>query len=214
MFTIPAGALSPGVNTLTVSYSGDAVYAQGSGTATVTVSPVVIAVTSPSPVVAGGNGTATVTLTAGSSYSGTVNLSCTLSNSPANAQSPPTCNVNPASPTVAAGGNVTATLTLKTTGATSAKLAPQRNLWGPAREGLVLAVVLLIGLRARRRRWISTLGLLFFSLAVLAVGCGGSHKSGPSSQPTTAGTYVFTVTATDSKNALIAAPATASLTVQ
>jgi hypothetical protein len=213
-FAVSAASLSAGTNTLTATYSGDGTYAAVTGTTTVTVSPVVIAVSAPSPVVPGASASAKVTLTAGSSYSGTVSLNCTLTSSPANAQSPPTCSLNPATPTIAAVGDASAMLTLKTTGATTTGMTPTRNYWGAAREGVVLAALLVIGIRVQRRRWMSLLALLLISITVLTIGCGGSHKSGPSPQPTTAGTYVLAITAADSKNAAIAMPASVSLTVQ
>ncbi len=215
-FTIPAGTLSPGSNVLTVSYSGDAVYAQQTGTATVTVSPMVMGVSAPSAIPAGGTATATVTLTAGSTYSGTLNLSCTLTTSPANAQSPPTCALNPSTATIAAGGNATTTLTVKTTAATSAMLVRSKDrLWGRGTESAAFAALLMIGLRARRRRWLSILALLVMAICVVSGGCGGSHPTPkPSTPGTTAGTYVFTVKAADSKDATIATSVNVSLAVQ
>ena len=213
---IPAGTLSAGADTLTATYSGDATYAAASGTATVTVSPVVMGATAPSPITAGGSATAKVTLTAGSSYSGTLNISCALTTSPANAQSPPTCALNPSTTTIAAGGNATTTLTVNTTAGMSAMLMRSKDrLWGKGTEAATFAALLIMGLRVRRRRWMCILALLVMITSVVAGGCGGgSHSTSQSTPPTTAGTYVFAVKATDSKNATIATTVNVSVTVQ
>jgi hypothetical protein len=116
--------------------------------------------------------TAAMSLTAGSTYSGTMNLSCKLSSSPANAQSPPTCDLNPATVTIAAGGNATTTLTVKTTGGTSANAVPLKNrLWGFGNGALTLAAMLMIGMGFRRRRWIWMFALLVIGISVTVGGC-------------------------------------------
>ena len=86
-FTLPAGTLSSGANTLTASYPGDPVYAAGTATATVTVPPVLVTSPAAGPVSAGTSATATVTFSSGSTYSGTLNLICALTTSPTGAQS-------------------------------------------------------------------------------------------------------------------------------
>jgi trimeric autotransporter adhesin len=175
----------------------------------------VMGATAPSAIAAGGTATAMVTLTAGSSYSGTLNISCALTKSPANAQSPPTCALNPSTATIAAGGNATTTLTVKTTAATSAMLMRTNDrLWGRGTEAAAFAALLMISLRARRRRWLSVLALLITAICVVSGGCGGSHSTPKSTPGTTAGNYVFTVKAADSKDATIATSASVNVTVQ
>jgi hypothetical protein len=215
-FDIAAGMLSSGANVLTASYSGDATYASASVTATVTVSAVTIAIPAPSPVPPGGSATATVTFTAGGNYSGTLNMTCTLTSSPTGAQSVPTCALNPSSVTIAAGGSGTTTLTVNTTAAsTSALLHPlQQNLWGLGGGGTLLAVVIFFGVPSRRRRWISM--VVLFAVAASTIGCGGGggQSTGSSAPATTAGNYVFTLTGTDSANAKVTVSTTVSITVQ
>jgi hypothetical protein len=216
---IAAGELSSGANTLTASYSGDAAYAIATGTTTVTVAPVIVAISAPSAVSPGGSATATVTLTAGSNYSGTMDIACTLTSSPAGAQSLPICSLSTASVTLAASGNGTATLTIGTTAASSkASLArpARQRLFGLGGGGGLLAVVLFFGLPSRRRRWASMLLLLAIACAGLAIGCGGDggQSPGPSTPATTVGGYTFTVTGTDSSNSKISTSATVALTVQ
>jgi hypothetical protein len=114
-FTIPAGTLASGANTLAAAYSGDATYAGGSAMSTITVTQATIEISAPATVSAGSNTTATATLTAGTSYSGTMNLTRALTKSPTGAVGLPACNVNPASATLKASGSATSVLTLTTT---------------------------------------------------------------------------------------------------
>jgi hypothetical protein len=218
--SIPAGSLATGSDTLTASYTGDATYEVASATTTVTVEPVSITTTTPSPVSPGSSTTSSVTLTGSSSYSGTMNLSCSLASSPAGAQSLPTCTLNPASVTLASGGSGTSTLTVNTTAASTTALArpADQNLWKLGGGGAVFAALLLFGIPFRRRRWTLMLALLLFVAAAGAIGCGGGGGGGggggSSTPATTAGSYVFTVTGTDSASAKITASSNVSITVQ
>jgi Bacterial Ig-like domain (group 3)/FG-GAP-like repeat len=219
-FTIPAGALASGANTLTAAYSGDATYAAESATATVTVAQVSMAIPAPTAVPAGTSATATVALTAGSSYSGTLNLACALTKSPTGAVGLPTCSLNPASVSLKSSGGATSVLTLSTTASSSASLAnpSRKNLWGFGGGSAVLAVLFLCGIPARRRRFASLLTLLCLVFASLAIGCGGGgsrgNNLGPATPGTTSGAYIFTVTGTDSASAAITTSTTVTLTVQ
>ncbi|HEX4007358.1 MAG TPA: FG-GAP-like repeat-containing protein [Acidobacteriaceae bacterium] len=220
-FTIPAGALSSGSNTLTAAYSGDSNFAVSSGTAAVTVSPVVSSASSTSPVSPGGTVTSTVTFNAGSAYSGTLNLTCALTSSPSGAQSLPTCSMTPTSLTLAAGANGTATLNVSTTASSSsAMLTPAGSgLRWIGGGGAALACVLLLGIPARRRRSLSMLAAILIALAGTSLmGCGGgggSHTKPPPVTPaTTAGNYTFSVTAIDAANSSVTAKTTVTVVVQ
>jgi len=217
-FTIAAGTLSGGANKLTAAYSGDATYAAGNGTVTVNVSPVVISVPTLSPVSPGANANGNVTLTSGSTYSGTMNLTCSLTASPSGAQSLPVCSLNPTSVTLTTGGIGTTVFTVKTTAASVASFVPPSELrqWGIGYRGSVLAVVLMFGIPSRRRRnaWI----LVFLLAAAVsgAVGCGGGggNQNTTSGTPrTTAGSYTFVVTATDA-NSTVTTSANVVISVQ
>jgi sugar lactone lactonase YvrE len=216
-FSIAAGALSSGSNTLTVSYSGDSTYASQVATASVAVSPALIVPPPPTSVAPGSSTTGTVTLTAGSTYSGTMNLTCSLTNSPAGAQSLPTCTLNPATVTLVPGGSGSTVLTVKTSAASTAHLArPIREmLFGGG--GTALAMLLMFGIPARRRRWASMLTLLLI-LASWTVGCGGGSTSTASITPTTpattAGSYTFVLTGTDTANTKTTTSANVTITVQ
>lgn len=217
-FTIAAGTLNSGANTLTAAYSGDATYASASGTSAVTVSQVVIAAPAPSSVAPGASATATATLSASSTFSGTMNLTCALTSSPTGAQSLPTCSLNPTSVTLASGGNGTTVFTVNTTAASATAFVRPlgKNMWGFGGGVVVLAGLLMLGIPSRRRRWMPVLALLWIVVVAGAIGCGPSGSSAPistttSTPATTAGSYTFTVTAT---SGTVTASTTIPLSVQ
>ncbi len=215
-FTIPAAMLLSGANTLTASYSGDATYAAATATTTITVSAVSLAISTPAPVFPGSTATATNTVYAGTNYSGTVNLTCSLSKSPAGAQSLPTCGMNPGSVTLQSGGSATSVLTVTTTAASTSWLRPLRSDgWTRGGGGAILAVLVLWGIPRRRRRWLSMpIAVLLFG-ACATIGCSGvSTHSIHSIAATTAGTYIFTVTGQDSATSTITTSTTVNITVQ
>ncbi len=219
-FSLPAGTLTAAADTLTANYAGDPNYAPATGTATIDVVPVVLAVSAPSAVAPGSSATATATLSAGSTYAGTMNLTCVLAASPVAAQSVPTCTVAPASVTIAAGAKSTTTVTLHTTAASSGSALGQPGrsewqLWGGG-GGLMLA--LLCGVPARRRRMATMMMVLVYGFAAL-VGCGGGgggsgSVSPPATPATTAGSYTFSVVGTDASNPKVTASANLTITVQ
>ena len=219
-FTIAAGALSSGTDYLTAGYAGDTTYASASGTATVTVSQVSIASPVLSPVSPGGNVQSTVSVSAGSNYSGTMNLTCTLIASPTHAVSLPTCTLNPTSVSLATGSSVATSLTVKTTAATSAAASPSslRGLKGLGGGAALAAFLIFVSPRRRRVLWMAVLCL---GVAMAGTtGCGGGSSSGgappivPATPATTTGNYTFAVTGTDSADAKITASASVTITVQ
>jgi subtilase family serine protease len=215
-FTIAPGSLSSGANTLTAAYSGDATYATAHATTVVTVAPFVMSVLPLSPVSPGSSATGSVSLTAGSTYSGTLNLTCSLTASPAGAQGLPTCSLNPASMNLASRGSGSAVMTVNTTAASPA--SARLNFWRMS-GGPVLAALIMVGLPSRRKRWASALMVLLVTIAGGVIGCGGggsaSAKSVQSTTPaTTAGSYTFTVTATDAAHSELTTSTNVILTVE
>jgi hypothetical protein len=220
-FTIPAGTLSDGANSFTATYPGDATFASASATTTITVSQVAIAAPSPSsPISPGASATANVTLLAGSNYSGTMNLSCSLTGSPTGAQSVPTCSLKPATIALLSGGSATSVLTLATTSAlSSAMTRPSESItWKLGSGGTLLVSLLLIIMPSQRRYRTITLALLWMIVAFGAAGCGGSDGGSRSVQPgtpaTTAGTYAFIVSGSDSNSSKIFTSTSITITVQ
>jgi hypothetical protein len=214
-FTLPSQFLVTGANTLGALYGGDATYASGSATTTVTLAQVALAVPAPAAVLPGSSITATATVSAGTNYSGTVNLTCSLTSSPAGAQSLPTCSISPASVTLQTGGSATSVLAVTTTAASTSLLRPLRDgSWTRGGDGAILAVLAIWGIPRRRRRWLSMLVILLIG-ACATIGCsGGSKSTGPSIAATTAGTYTFTLTGQDSATSTIITSTTVNVTVQ
>jgi hypothetical protein len=140
--------------------------------------------------------TATISVTPSGGFTGTVSLSCAIT--PTAASDPMTCSI-PTSVAVGSTAAQTATLTVSTTAASTA-LNQTRKLFWPSAGGAALALVFLFGIPARRRKWLSMLGLLLLVVSVAGIGCGGGSSSGSggstSNPGTTAGTYAVTVTGT------------------
>jgi hypothetical protein len=85
-----------------------------------------------------------------------------------------------------------------------------------ASGGLVLAVLMLFGIPARRRSWRSMICAMVLMVALGALaGCGGGNSKHVSSgnAGTTAGNYTFTVTATGSPSVTPAPATTFTLTI-
>jgi subtilase family serine protease len=210
-FTVPANALNVGTVSIETTYTPDtassstyfsATAAPASltvllGTFTVSGSAVTI-----SGAPASGTSTITVTTSAGFATAGKVDLSCTLTSMPANANPAyfPTCTLAQSSVQVSSStpGTVTATFATTTT-ATSAlshgRSGPFGSPWSNA-GGLTLAGALL--LIFPRRRAGRTILALFVAMVILAgTGCSsnGNHTpTTPSATPgTTPGVYTFTV---------------------
>jgi subtilase family serine protease len=164
-----------------------------------------------SPGATSGN-TSTITVTPGASgFTGTVNLTCSIT--PTAASDPATCSFT--SPSVSLTGTTaqTSTLTISTTAATALN-EPLKLFW-PSTGGAVLALVFLFGIPKRRRNWLAMLGLLVMFVSGVAIGCGGGGGSGgggsnPSNPGTSAGTYTVTVTGT---SGALAPTTTVTLTV-
>lgn len=226
---IPANQFTTtGSITLTVNYSGDTFYANGSGTGSITVkAPYSLATTTPSAINPGSNATATITLTADSSYSGTITLTCSLATSPTGAEDLPGCTVTSGSPITITNGTASGstTVTITTTAATAN--LDRRGLPGGtgAGGGMILALLVFFGIPARRRNWRNLLGLLLVIAALGAVsacgggggggagGGGGGGGSGSGNPGTTAGNYTFTITGTGNPGINPAPTATVKLTV-
>jgi len=209
-FTIPANSLTIGSDLLTVSYIGDSKYGSATGTATVTVTAstssgtFTLSATTPAAVAPGTSATSTVTVTATDGYAGTATLSCSLTSSnPSTVTDAPSCTLSPS--TVALSSSTTSgtvTATIASTAATSSQMVhpgPRRKGSGwMGTGGAVLALLVFLGMPARRRGWRSMLS----ALAVMAVlgslaGCGDFWEApggNSSASGTTAGTYTFTVT--------------------
>jgi hypothetical protein len=228
---VPAGSLAIGSDTLTVSYTPDSssssTYNSATGSNSVTVTTAVnptFTVSGTAVTVAPGattGNTSTITVTPTGGFTGNVTLTAT-SNYPSADPAAPTFSFGTTSPVNITGASAgTATLTITTTasstsGCTAVNLKPRGVPWY-AGGSAVLACVLLFGIPARRRRWLTLLGMMALLVALSSgvLACGGGGGGGgctPTNVPgTTAGTYTITVTGTSSATT---ATGTVTLTVQ
>jgi hypothetical protein len=207
-FVLPAGNLSAGSDTLTVTYSGDAVYssATGANTVTVTESTFTLEATPPPAATLGSSATSTVTVTGTGGYVGTVTLTCSLSMAPSGATNLPTCSVGSSTVTLTSStASGTATVTVSTSAATAALARPRRGAgrdWTGTGSYAVLALLVFMGIPARRRSRRSMLGVLTLMTALgILTGCNSldlNSSSGLSKQGATVGIYIFTLSGSGS----------------
>jgi Beta-propeller repeat len=165
---------------------------------------------SPSSVAQGVSATSTVTVTALNGYSGTVNLTCSVTGggSPA-----PRCTLSPTSTT----GSGSSTVTVHAIGASGALFRSTSIFyasWLPI-FGLSLLAVQLCSPQRRKPRSFLLLGIVMTVLFFLPACGGSSHTTPPATCAgcTPAGNYTINVTGTDSVNANLTHPLPSSLTL-
>lgn len=203
-FSVPGGSLTAS-GPITAVYSGDAVYASGTGSATETVTPSTYALSASTPTAVSPGATATSTVTGTNSttdYSGTVTLSsCSLtSSSVTDPNSPPSCTVSGTITYTGGTASGSGTVTVSTTAASTVDLVRPRVGKGWLGGGAVLAFLVFLGIPARSKSWRAMLGMVVLLVtmgSLVACGGGGSANSGGTTvEGTSAGTYTFTVTGT------------------
>jgi subtilase family serine protease len=227
-FTIPANSLATGADSLTVNYSGDGSYGAGSNSATVTVTESTFtlnlpAVTvTPATIAPGASSTAVVTVAATAGYAGTVTLTCQQTGGPSTGDGTSCTLAGGSAVNLSTAPTGTVTFTVSTTAPVAEVAYPQirKNGWAGAGTGAVLAVLMLIGIPARRKSWRQMLGVLVLMTALGGlVSCGGGSSStctsncGNSDPGTTAGTYTYTVQATGNPSVTPAVSTTFTVTV-
>jgi len=229
-FTIPANTLSAGADVLNVAYSGDGNYASSpTNQKTVTVTESTFTLTpgtvSSSSVTPGSSATETVAVAAVAGYAGSVSLTCQQTSTTASGGDGATCSVTSGSPVTLSSGTTAGTVTFsigtsaKVAGLSYPKVFDRRNGLGGIGGGAVLALLVFLGVPARRKRWRAMLGALLLiavlgGMAACGGGGGGSSSGGGSSDPgTTAGSYTFTVQATGTPSVSPAVSTTFTVTV-
>ncbi len=158
-------------------------------------------ITSLAPGATTGN-TSTITVKPSGGFTGTVNMSCSLTSSPTGATNLPSCSLpSPSTVDITGTNAATITMTISSTAATSGALVRPLDKFFAVGGGITIAGLLLFGIPARRRSWRTILGVLVFATIVgFSIGCGGSGNGGGGggggggSSGTTAGTYTFSVT--------------------
>ncbi|MBB6142387.1 hypothetical protein HNQ77_000325 [Silvibacterium bohemicum] len=232
----PATAANGTSSTLTVTttsatppgtYTAELVATQGNTTSATLPIPIIVSPalaialsgTAPAAISPGASATSTISVAPAGGFTGTVNLSCSITTSPSGANDVPTCSIA-SSVSVTAAAAVTTPLTVNTTAATTSSLDRPLNKFFAVGGGIAVAGLLLFSIPARRRSWRSILGVLVFAAVVgLGIGCGGSGSSsgggggGTTNPGTTAGTYMVTVTGADASTGKITNSTTVSVTV-
>jgi hypothetical protein len=206
----------------TTTYSGTMPANNCIVTATVTQSVFSLAATTPAAVNPGAPATSTITVSTANGYAGTVTITCALTSYPPGATDMPTCSNGNATVTLTSTtATGTATFTVGTTAASASLVWPQLGPgrgWDGAGSGAILALLVFLGIPAKRRSWRSLIGMLVLIVALGSVaacggGGGGGGSTGPSNPGTTAGTYTFTVTGTGSPSITPIPTTTFTLTV-
>jgi hypothetical protein len=161
--------------------------------------------------------TAKIAVSSTGGFGGQVNLACAVTTQITNPIDLPTCSIPPAVNILSGSSGASTLLTVNTTAASSAKnTSPLKSLFLPE-GGIALGLLVFLANPARRRRWITMLGLLAAIVFTAGLGCGGG-SSGPAPPPvgggTTAGAYIVTVTATDGATGKLNASATVNVQVE
>jgi len=163
----------------------------------------------------GAPATGSVTIVPEGGFSGTVNLSCSVSG-PSGALDLPQCSV-PATEAISGTAPVNVTVTDTTAGAVARNISPRM---GAGRVGgvAVCGLLLLFGSMRRWRKGFRALSAIILvgcgAIGFALTACGGSNSAGggPASSQTTAGSYMVTVTA--SATGISSTSAQFSFTVQ
>lgn len=181
--TIPAYSLSAGIDTLTVSYSGDTIYTVASNSTTLTVvkSTFALSAGNISSLTAGSSIANSVTVTGAGGYVGAVTLTASVSPSGTTA---PTITISNSPVTLSATTTTgTGTVTVGTNATTTPSVKLARNSgagWFKAAGGTAIAALLFFFLPLPSKRWRQMLSAVLLAVAVsfAAVGCGGGGGSG------------------------------------
>ncbi|MGD0831367.1 MAG: SBBP repeat-containing protein [Terracidiphilus sp.] len=156
--------------------------------------------------------TGTISVVGTNGFSGTVNLTCSVTTTMPGGIFVPECTLSPVSVTLSGTAAQTSTLTIITIGASSAENRSRFLFW-VSPGGTALALVLFFGGFRRRGRWaILWLFVLFVGAGMSA--CGGSSSGGGINPNlyTTLGSYTITVTGTS--GGISSTVGTVALTVQ
>lgn len=120
-FNVEGSQLQGGQNTLIATYTGDSNYIGSKGTGTITLSQATFTLKAGAIAINAGaatGNTSTISASPLGGFAGVVNLSCSVTTSPANATSPILCSV-PSTVNITGTGTVTSTLTVNSTASTT-----------------------------------------------------------------------------------------------
>jgi hypothetical protein len=190
-FTTTPGQLSPAAHTITATYSGDVNFQASLSADAITIVPAIQ--TSPGQIIN--------PLDIHFNSSGTtnaLNVQCRIESTVPVTQAFPTCSLSSNSLTLPGDVTVTISTVNSSAAATPPRFAPAISAFG------ILGFVTLAGFGRRRRKLLIWMGLMTVLFVLfLASGCGGGFNNPSGQRPpgvggTQAGTYLVSVTGTDS----------------
>ncbi len=227
--TLYSGAVSVASSETLYAVAGGTGFTDSSvGSAIYTITTVssifTLSASTPTAVAPGSSATSTLTVSTATGYVGTVTLACALTSSPIGATDLPNCSfLNGSTVTLASGsmiGTPTPTATVTTTAVSSSGLNWPKlgngKRWAGTGSGTVLALLVFLGIPARRRSWRAILGVLALMVALGSLTACDSVTVRSSTQlnsGTTAGNYTFTVTGTGNPAVTSTPTTTFTLTV-
>jgi hypothetical protein len=215
--TFTSASLPANNTTITAQYSGDAHYAAS----TITIpfkqlTPFYTVAANPGSLTIkqGSSGSIAFTVTPQNGFNQPISFQCDNATLPKGV----TCSFSPASVTPNGTATVTSTLTVATTGTAVAAMERRRPGFGwLPRGGAVMALMLLVIPRVRRRMWLGGGALMLFAFCAAGVtGCGGGGSNGgggvQNANATPPGSYSIQVT-TSAASVSGTAPVAVSLTI-
>jgi subtilase family serine protease len=194
---LQTSTLTVGSHSITAAYSGDTNYSTStSAAANVVVADFNAPAASPASIslAPGAMGTSNLTITGQSTFTGTINLTCSASSTSAGIG----CTIAPTSVMLTNGATSTKpVLTVTTTAASASLTKPAGFGWFLGTGGAGLAGIFFIGVPTRRRKLSALFAVALFAFMATGIGCGGGSSSGGGGNPgTPAGNYTITVTGT------------------
>jgi hypothetical protein len=232
--------LAPGANNIVATYTGDTNFIGSGPSPAVAVTCVAtcynalgqyigIAFYPGSPangtIAPGQAATVPVEVSSSTGFSGAVNLTCTVAGTNKGDQDIPTCSFTPAQVVLSSTQSGNSTLTVSSTAQTTSELRNDRNRPWSVAAGTALALLIFLGIPARRFRQRYLIAMLALGLAAAGItACGGSGSSGGggggggggtviTNPGTTPDIYVITIRAADAATGTVTAQDTIGVTV-
>ena len=159
--------------------------------------------------------TGTIRVAGTNGFSGTVNLTCSVTTTLTGVSDMPTCSLKPTSVTISGAAAQTSTLTVNTTAASSAD-NQKRNLFWPSASGATFALALLFVRPRKRKDRVALIGLLLLFVSIGLIACGGGSSGGGGGGGGNTGTTpgAYTITVTGRSGSVSATVGAVALTVQ
>ena len=229
--------LALGNNQITASYSGDTNFTSAGPSAAITINCTAgcsngtgqtlqlsfYASTPSGPITAGQSSTTPVAVTPGGGFTGTVNLTCSVTGANPVDVHIPTCGFSPTQVIISNTNSGQSTLTLSTTSGSSSSNADKQLPWRPAVPALAIVLFGVLSIRKRRiGAWMAMILLVAMTAWISAcgggsgstTGGGGGGGGGGGTSGTSPDTYTVTFKAADAATGTVTAQDYFQFTVQ